>query len=547
MQIPDIQPATITDPTVRLAFAQVLNLLETLHAENLAQRAEIQRLRDELARLKRGSGKPDIPPATSPPPPSDHSSEAERRVRTPRGKASKRALLQPTRTEPCVVDPALLPPDATRAGTSELIVQDLRLTPDIIRFVRDVWFVPSTSQTITARLPAGYQGEFGPHIQALTIALGYGATVSQPCLLTTYQDAGIQIGAGTIARWMGDHTGRWHAEAVAREQAGLASGTWHATDQTSTRVQGQNETCHVLGNQHYTVYQTRPGATRQDVLAVLWGQEPVFRLNDDALAWLSHAQLSPTLLTQLQAALPWAQDLTDAELTACLRDAGVLLRDQQHQQVWDALGIAAYHAQIDVPIVRQLLSDDAAITHFLTDEHMLCWIHDGRHYAKLSPLVAQHQALLAAYRKDYWAYYHELAAYREAPSVAAAEQLRCKFDRLFAQRTGYEALDERIAKTAANKDLLLLVLEHPEIPLHNNDMELAARRRVRKRDVSFGPQSDAGAQAWDTFQTIIGTAAKQGVRLYDYLLKRRIDPANTPSLAERIRAQSTATVSLDLA
>ena len=68
---------------------------------------------------------------------------------------------------------------------------------------------------------------------------------------------------------------------------------------------------------------------------------------------------------------------------------------------------------------------------------------------------------------------------------------------------------------------------------------------MRKRDVSFGPQSDAGAQAWDTFQTIIGTAAKQGVRLYDYLLKRRIDPANTPSLAERICAQSAATVSLD--
>ena len=185
MQIPDIQPATITDPTIRQAFAQVLNLVETLHAENLAQRSEIQRLRDELARLKGGSGKPDIPPSTSPPPPSDHSSEAERHVRPPRGKASKRAQIQATRTEPCVVDPARLPPHATRAGTSELIVQDLRLTPDSIRFVRDVWFVPSTGETITAPLPAPYQGEFGPHIQALTIALGYGANVSQPSLLTT--------------------------------------------------------------------------------------------------------------------------------------------------------------------------------------------------------------------------------------------------------------------------------------------------------------------------------------------------------------------------
>jgi hypothetical protein len=93
-----------------------------------------------------------------------------------------------------------------------------------------------------------------------------------------------------------------------------------------------------------------------------------------------------------------------------------------------------------------------------------------------------------------------------------------------------------------NGELLLLVLEHPEIPLHNNDMELAARRRVRKRDVSFGPQSQAGARAWDSFQTIISTAAKLGVRLYEYLLKRRMAPAETPSLADLIRLRTSASV-----
>jgi len=108
-------------------------------------------------------------------------------------------------------------------------------------------------------------------------------------------------------------------------------------------------------------------------------------------------------------------------------------------------------------------------------------------------------------------------------------------------------LDERIAKTQANRELLLGVLSHPEIPLHNNAMELAARRRVRKRDVSFGPQSEAGARAWDSFQTIIASAAKQSVRLYDYLLKRRTDPEITPSLADRIRERSRPALPLDLA
>lgn len=536
MQIPDIQLDTIVDPAIRQALAQLLNLIEQLSAENQTLRSENQQLRDENARLKGGSGKPDIKPSI--PPPADHSSEAERRTRTPRGKGPKNHYLVVTREQPCVVDPATLPPDAVRHGTSELIVQDVIFQAEVIRFVREVWWVPSTAQTITAPLPPGYHGEFGPHIQALAIALGHGAHVSQPSLLTFFQDAGILIGAGTLARWLSDHTGIWHDEAIAIQQAGLASTDWQATDQTSTRVEGRNQTCHVLGNPFFTLYHTRPGSSRQDVLAVVWGQEPLFRLNADALAWLEASSIRRSLIGHLCTLLPWERDLSAAVLTDSLRAGGVVLGPQQQQQVWDALAIAAYHAQTSVPIVRQLLSDDAAVYHLLTEAHALCWVHDGRHYAKLSPVVPQHQRLLAAFRKDYWAYYRKLVAYRAAPSASAAERLRLEFAALVGQRTGYAALDERIAKTQAHGDLLLHVLDHPEIPLHNNDMELAARRRVRKRDVSFGPQSCAGAQAWDTFQTIIATATKLGVRVYDYLLNRRVAPNATPSLADHIRERA---------
>ena len=539
MQIPDIQLDTIVDPTVRQAVAQLLNLLEQLVSENQALRTENQLLRDENARLKGASSTPDIKP-NRPPAPADHSSEAERRTPIPRGKPKKNRQLLVTREQPCVVEAANLPPDAVRHGTSEVIVQDLLLKAEVIRFVREVWLVPSTGQIITAALPEGYHGGFGPHIFALAIALGHGAHVSQPSLLTFFEDAGIQIGAGTLARWLSDPTSRWHDEALAIVQAGLASSAWQATDQTATRVDGRNQSCHVLGNQLYTAYHTRPGSSRQDVLAVLWGQEPVYRLNADALAWLHASSIRRSLLPQLCAALPWECELSKVALSERLSAAGVVLGPQQQQQVYDALAIAAYHAQTDVPIVRQLLSDDAAVYHLLTDAHALCWVHDGRHYAKLSPVVREHQQLLAEFRKEYWAYYRKLAAYRACPSVERACVLRQEFADLVARRTGYAALDERIAKTQANGAKLLLVLDHPDIPLHNNDMELAARRRVRKRDVSFGPQSRLGARAWDSFQTIIATAAKLGVRLYDYILQRRLAPERTPSLADHIRQRAAA-------
>lgn len=454
--LPDVNLEALPDLATRHLVGQLLNLIETLAADNAALRQQLQHLRDENARLKGASAKPDLKPPTPPAPPPDHSSEVERRTRRPHGKTKKNASLTVTREQPCTVDPARLPPDAIRHGTTEVIVQDLLLQPEVIRFVREVYLVPSTGQTITAPLPDGYHGGFGPHIRALTLSLGHAANVSQPALLTFLQDANIAIGAGTIARWLADHTGEWHDEAVAIHRAGLTSSDWQATDQTSTRVDGQNEVCHVLGNAFFTSYHTRPGGTRQDVLAVLWGREPLFRLNDDALAWLAVTSLSPRLQARLLMLLPWEEELSASELARRLEEGGVHLSAQQRQQVGDALAVAAYHAQPDVPIVHWLLSDDASVYHDITDAHALCWVHDGRHYAKLSPVVPHHQKLLADFRRDYWDFYRELVVYRAEPTASERVRLSEAFDELVGRRTGYEELDGRIGKTASNRELSTL-------------------------------------------------------------------------------------------
>ena len=60
-----------------------------------------------------------------------------------------------------------------------------------------------------------------------------------------------------------------------------------------------------------------------------------------------------------------------------------------------------------------------------------------------------------------------------------------RFDALFATKTGYWALDERIGLTRAKKTSLLMVLVTRKIPLHNNSAELDARQRVRKREDQF--------------------------------------------------------------
>jgi hypothetical protein len=183
------------------------------------------------------------------------------------------------------------------------------------------------------------------------------------------------------------------------------------------------------------------------------------------------------------------------------------------------------------PVVRLLLCDDAPQFALITDELALCWVHEGRHYKKLTPAVALHRQDLDRFLKDFWTFYDELLAYRERPTAAERTRLAARFETLFMTTTGYWALDERIRKTWAKQESLLLVLTHPELPLHNNASELGARQRVRKRAISFGPRTAEGAKAWDTCMSLAATSRKLGVNFLRYLHDRITGADEIPALA----------------
>ena len=87
------------------------------------------------------------------------------------------------------------------------------------------------------------------------------------------------------------------------------------------------------------------------------------------------------------------------------------------------------------------------------------------------------------------------------PDPNRAIELEQQYDALFSTQTGYQQLDERIAKTYAKRKELLLVLKYPELPLHNNASDLSARVQARTLDVSLHPMLENGTKLKDTFMT----------------------------------------------
>lgn len=176
----DLDLNAISDENARQLIRRLLNLIEQLSADLREAQAENQRLRDENNRLKGEQGKPKIKANTPKPPPADHSSEKERHKPRPRHKRRKQAEIQIDRDQVVVVDPAVLPPDAKFQGYAEVVVQDLLLKTDNVRFQKEKYYAASTRQSYSAPMPQGYEGQFGPGVKALIPALYFGMGTSEP-------------------------------------------------------------------------------------------------------------------------------------------------------------------------------------------------------------------------------------------------------------------------------------------------------------------------------------------------------------------------------
>jgi hypothetical protein len=165
-----------------------------------------------------------------------------------------------------------------------------------------------------------------------------------------------------------------------------------------------------------------------------------------------------------------------------------------------------------------VLSDDAG--QFNVGRHALCWIHAERLVHKLDTFTDQQRAAQARVRGLIWTFYASLKAYQLKPSQRRSVALRARFDRIFLRRTGFVSLDRLLARLHANKDELLMVLDHPEIPLHTNGSENDIRCYVTRRKVSAGTRSDVGRDCRDAFLSLAKTCDKLGIAVWDYLGSR---------------------------
>jgi hypothetical protein len=229
------------------------------------------------------------------------------------------------------------------------------------------------------------------------------------------------------------------------------------------------------------------------------------------------------------------RDLTQEEMDILLKELFPAFPKHKTNPkiIMEAGAIAAYQALPHA--INTLLSDSAPQFQEITEFLAWCWIHEGRHYKKLTPGFTLHKIYVEKFLTRFWQYYKALLKYKTSPSNASAKRLSKRFDALFSIKTGYDQLDTRIFLTKSRKESLLLVLKYPELPLHNNMSELGAWAQARKRDISLHTINLRGTEAKDALMTIVKAAKKHGVNIYDYFYGRITQKYEMPSLANLIK------------
>jgi len=375
---------TLTD--VRRVIAALVEEMDglredvvTLQTQNGQLKAENGELRDEIARLKglpprpKFKGRPSgMEKATSKP----AGSKGEKR-----GRGTKRDKLAVTSE---VKLKAQVPPGSRFRGYEDVLVQDLRIAVEVVRYRRERWET-ATGERIVAAMPAGIAGGFGPELRRFILAGHFQGQVNQRTADGT-AGMGLEISKRQVVRLLSQDI----EALVSVEQdvlwAGLETARWITVDDTGARHAGRDGVVTQLGDNRFAAFRTGPSKSRLAFLATLRSGHADFVVDEQALAYMRARALAGPVIAVLEAH-PTRRFGDEAAWQAHLETLGIdrlkvtpdPVRIATEGATWGA--IRAHGLLPDTVIV----SDDAG--QFRLADHALCWVHAERLVYKLQPPI----------------------------------------------------------------------------------------------------------------------------------------------------------------
>lgn len=505
---------------------RVLEVCQSQQERIVLLEETVAQLKDEIAILKGEKPRPQIKPSTLTKATPTGDGQPRRDRGGDHGKQPKELEIHETR----ILEPQQIPAGAVFKGYEDYLVQGLRLRLHNTRYRRARYETPQ-GETLLGELPVAVRGShFDPELRSYILLQYYQQHVSQPLILKQLWDFGVQISSGQLNRLLTERHEAFHAEKAEMLRVGLAVSSYIHVDDTAARHQGQNGYCTHIGNELFAWFASTESKSRVNFLELLRAGQTDYVIDAAARAYMHHQQLPQAQLRLFLEDRTWAEK---AVWEAHLHTLG--MATERHRRIATEGALVASLLTHGVSPELVILSDDAGQFNVAGFLHALCWIHAERTIHTLLPFSDANRAAQAAVRDQIWRFYQELKAFKLTPGEEIKRTLRERFDTIFTQHTEFQTLNLALKRIHANKQELLLVLERPAIPLHNNLSENDIRDYVKKRKISATTRSEAGRAARDTFLSLKKTCQKLGLSFWHYLQDRLARTNLLPPLPVLIR------------
>ena len=538
-----------TSTTDHLSTEKLLSFIAQ-QQEQIAQQQEqivqlqerIKALEGEITRLKKLNEKPDIKPNTQPPDSQGDNtssengsekcdSEPDRRKAVDKpDNHTKRQNTKPDKppvAEEFVIVPDFVPEGSTRHGREPFYVQELEIRSKTVCYWLEKWVTPE-GKVVSGHLPDTLNGHhFGPQLRAFILHQYFGCGVTQPQLLEFLWDIGVSISAGELSNLITKGHEPFHHEKDELLATGIRCSRYLQTDDTGARHQGQNGYCTVITNDLFTWFGTTKSKSRENFLTLLHRPYRTYVLNAEAISYLREHKVAKKwqrLLAQYQG----VHFLSEEAWRAFMDDIG-LAGSGNRQRATEAM---LYGSLISHGFDLITLSDGAG--QFNVFGHAQCWVHAARPLEKVIPVNQQQVNAQYWCLSWFWAIYRDLKAFKQSPSDELAMRIRTDFRRLIRTQTTCTALQDALAGLAVIETELLLVLDNPALPLHNNLSESQIREHVNRRKIGGGTKSENGRQSKDTFASLKKTCRQYGLSFWHYLTDRLTGSKIFPRLSQEI-------------
>ncbi len=517
--MPEI-PQSERTPLVEALVEQNACMREVIYR----QQQEIELLKEEVARLKKHKGKPTIRPSV-----------LERPRRKPGHKKNGRRDGNPRKPvdETVVVKASDVPQGSRFKGYADYRVQELVIQARTTRYRLEKWQTPQ-GQTVTAPLPVGvHAGHFGPTLVSFILYQYYHAQVTEPLIVEQLREWDVRISTGQVHRLIVEGKQRFHEEKDVILRVGLRVSRHIHVDDTGARHQGKNGVCTHIGNDVFAWFCSTERKSRINFLQLLRAGHSDYVLRGEALEYITAHKMPKAALGRLAQA-EGRRYVDEGAWQQGLRELGI--HKARHVRIATEGALLGSVLEHSVHPDLCIVSDDAGQFHVLV--HALCWIHAERILAKLVGFHDEQRQALAQVRCDLWQLYRDLKRFKNDPCPKAKEQLSQRFDALCDTHTCFVSLNLALKRMKSNRAELLLVLERPDLPLHNNLSEGDIREYVKKRKISGPTRSEAGRRGRDTFASLKKTCRKLGVSFWDYLLDRILNQHRVPPLPALVQASA---------